>query len=540
MPPSPPNAGHLGTKLMRRLSKRIHAVAGLLLGLVQCAGAGALATVPCTRPAIQAISPADTTIVSATRQSDPVRYCDVFGYVTTRHPGPNHVNFELSLPAKGNGRFLFIGNGGFAGSSTSFSDFADLARLTKAGFAIVRTDTGHDGEPFDASWALDDRAKQDDYLFRGVHVTARAGKTITRQYYGQLSRAYFAGCSNGGRQGLVEAQRYPSDFDGVIAGAPALGAFVAGFNWNEQHLTADADSIIDWDKLALVDAAVRDNCDAIDGVVDGLIQDPRKCSFDHASLLCTAANDSNCLTTGQVSSLTAIYAGAATADGRVVYSGFPKSDSAADGSWAIWLSGFVPPDAPGAAKPWSEPTFPALQWTFQDQALRYFVFSDPDYDFRDFDIDSNDLAEFHRVWNRGGGEASDPDLSSFDKLGGKLIMYHGWNDPAVSALETIRYFEKVNEQRPGKSAARSARLFMVPGMEHCIGTGPGPNVFDPLVSLIDWVENGKAPDQIIASHFQDNDLTGKVTRTMPLCPYPRTAVFKRGDVNNASNWRCHP
>jgi feruloyl esterase len=526
---------------MNRQLRRFKVVAGLLLGFAPCTGPGALAAVGCTRSAVQSISPADTKIVSAAPQSEPVPYCDVLGYVTTRHPGPNQVNFKLRLPAKGNGRFLFIGNGGFAGGLEGVADFKDIAHLTEEGFAIAVTDTGHQGFVLDGSWALHDRAKQSDYLFRGVHVTATAGKAITGRFYGQLPRAYFAGCSNGGRQALVEAQRYPSDFDGIIAGAPALGAYIPGFNWNQRHLTANADGYLDSDKLALLDAAVLDSCDALDGVVDTLIQDPRKCDFDQASLLCTGGNDSNCLTAGQVASLTAIYNGAVRTDGQVVYSGFPKSDSAADSSWGIWMTGFFAPDASGHPEPWSDPTLAPLQFIFQDQGFKYFIFGDPEYNFLDFDIENrDDLARFHRVWNRGGGEATNPDLSAFEKQGGKLIIYHGWSDPALSALETIRYYEKVVDHWPGKSAARFARLFMIPGMQHCAGSGPGPNVFDPLASMIDWVENKKAPDKMIASHFQDNDRTGTLTRAMPLCPYPKTAIFKRGDVNDASNWRCHP
>jgi feruloyl esterase len=522
--------------------RRIHAVSALLLSLGPWAVPGALAAVNCTQSAIQTISPPNTTIVSATAQSDPVPYCDVFGYVTTQHPGPNQVNFELSLPAKGNGRFLFIGNGGLAGSlgfPEVYPDFEDLTLLTVAGFAIAFTDTGHEGNFLDGSWALDDQAKQDDFLFRGVHVTAFAGKTITRRFYGRRPHSYFAGCSDGGREGLVEAERYPADFDGIVAGDPALGAVIPGFTWNQEHLTADADNYIPADKLALVDAAVLNSCDAADGVVDGLIQDPRKCKFDPTSLLCSSGDSSNCLTSGQVASLKAVYAGANREDGRTVYSGFSKSDSAADGSSGIWITGPVPPDAPGTPEPWSDPELAPWQFIFQDQVLKFFVF-DPGYNSLSFDINSNDVAKVHMVWNRGGGEGTNPDVSAFQDRGGKLIIYHGWSDPAVTPLETVRYYQAVIQQQGGLDPTEQfARLFIAPGMQHCIGTGPGPNIFDPLTPLIDWVEKNVEPKRIVAAHFQDNDpSTGVVTRTMPLCPYPKTAVFKGGDVNKASNWGC--
>src|SRR5215470_14970845 len=243
-------------------AKSIYVVAALTLsfGLFP----ETLAAVDCTQSAIQVISTLNTTIVSATSQSDPVAYCKVLGYVTTVHPGPNQLNFELSLPAQGNGRFLFIGNGGFGGGfgfPAVYPDFENLSALTQTGFAIAFTDTGHQGIFLDGSWALNDQAKQDDYLFRGVHVTAVATKTITKTYYGRRTRSYFAGCSDGGREGLVEAQRYPGDFDGIVAGNPGIGPTLPGFNWNQEHLAASADSYIPPDKLALVDSSVMTSCD---------------------------------------------------------------------------------------------------------------------------------------------------------------------------------------------------------------------------------------------------------------------------------------
>jgi hypothetical protein len=528
---------------MNRQVTKILAVSALLLSLGPWAVPGALAAVDCTQSVIQTISPPNTTIVSATAQSDPVPYCDVFGYVTTLHPGPNQVNFELSLPAEGNERFLFIGNGGFGGGfgfPEVYPDFEDLTLLTRAGFAIAFTDTGHEGNFLDGSWALNDQAKQDDFLFRGVHVTAVAAKTITNRFYGRRSRAYFAGCSDGGREGLVEAERYPADFDGIVAGDPALGAVIPGINWNQEHLTAEADNHIPSDKLALVDAAVISSCDPADGVADSLIQDPRKCTFDPASLLCSSGDSSNCLTLGQVASLKAVYGGAIRTNGRIVYSGFSKSDSAANGSWGTWMTGLFPPDAPGTPEPWSDPELAPWQFIFQDQVLKFFVF-DPGYNSLSFDINSNDLARAHMIWNRGGGEGTNPDLSAFADRSGKLIIYHGWSDPAVSSLETVRYYQAVIEQQGGLDpTGQFARLFMAPGMQHCIGTGAGPNMFDPLTPLIDWVEKNVEPKRIVAAHFQDNDpSTGMVTRTMPLCPYPKNAFFKGGDVNLASNWGCH-
>ncbi len=536
-------------------------ILGWIFVLLLCMSLGSLRSaamsLPCTLPVIQSVAPPDTTIVSATEQSDPVSYCDVRGYVTTTHPGPNQVNFELGLPAAWNGRFLFVGNGGFAGSfdwpAVSLDAFNPFFFATEVstGFATAVTDTGHQGAgdlPFlDGSWALHDPAKQDDWLFRGVHVSAVAAKTIIKAFYGAAPHSYFAGCSDGGREGLVEAEQYPADFDGIVAGDPLIGDAFIGSNWDEEHLTAKPDNYLPQEKLALVDADVMQSCDAADGVADGLIQDPRKCTFNPARLLCTHGDAAGCLTTGQVATLKAIYAGASTADGQRVYSGFTKSDATGnpspiiDDGWDLWITGFVPPDAFGAAEPWSDPGLAPWMFIFQDQFMKFFVFSDPNYNSLTFNINSGDVRLAEAVINHGGAAATNPHLSVFRNRGGKLIMYHGWSDPALTPVETARYYKTVVQQQGGLNQTKQfARLFMAPGMRHCIGSGgPGPNVFDPLPSLIDWVEKGVAPEQILATHFKDNDpTTGIITRTMPLCPYPQKAVFEGGDVNDASNWNC--
>ena len=494
----------------------------------------------CTEPTIQKLSRSDTTIVSATFRSDPAPNCDVLGYVTTLNPGPNQVNFELTLPIRNNGRFLFIGNGGMAGSLSFpevFHDFEDLSSLTTSGYAIAFTDTGHQGSFLDGSWALFDQAKQDDYLFRGVHVAAVATKAIITKFYGQQPRSYFAGCSDGGREGLVEAQHYPDDFDGIVAGDPALGEFVAGFNWNQEHLTAASANFLTEDKLALVDSKILKSCDATDGVTDGLIQDPRKCTFNPNTLLCSYSGQPDCLTASEIGSLATVYEGARKANGQLVYSGFSKSNSSAGGGWAAWITGFAAPDAPGSAQPWSDPAAASWQFIFQDQALKYFVFGDPQYHSLRFRIDSADLAKLHSVWNYEGGEATNPDLSAFQRRGGKLIIYHGWSDPATSPVETIRYYQNVQQQSGRVATEAFARLFMVPGMEHCIATGSGPNIFDPLPAVTNWVESGSPPDRILAKQL--DSVTQEISRTMPLCPYPRAASFLGGSTKKASNWTCH-
>jgi feruloyl esterase len=520
---------------------------GLLLAfltvLVISGYPGSAAAANCNRSAIQSISPQRTTIVSATWKTEPTTFCDIIGYVTTNPRNPNQVNFELGLPTDWNGRLVFIGNGGFAGSLEFPSVFLDgftffplFSQLT-AGYATVVTDTGHEGFFLDGSWALNNRAKQDDWLFRGVHVTAVAAKSITRRFYGQRFHAYFVGCSDGGREALVEAQRFPTDFDGIIAGDPAIGLWIPGFTWNQQHLTSSADNWLPPETLALIDDTVMKTCDGNDGAEDSLIQDPRSCRLPLKDLLCSASSGPNCLTRAQASTLKAIRQGATNANGSNIYSGFTISN-VSDG-WPAWLSGFVAPDAPGSIQPWSDNNGAPLQFFFQSQFLQFFVF-DPQYDFMAFDFNGDDLQRAEGVLTRGGASGENPDLSVFRDRGGKLIIYHGWSDPAVSPLETVRYFRSVAHQE-GSIARTSAyaRLFMVPGMGHCAGSGKGPNTFDALPQLIDWVEAGTPPEQIIATEYQDNDpSSGSIVRSMPLCPYPHKADFKGGDTALAASWEC--
>lgn len=263
-----------------QLRKAVHTVVcALFLSLGPWAARSAGATIDCTQSAIQSVAPPNTTIVSATAQSDPVPYCDVLGYVTTMHPGPNQVNFELGLPGEWNGRFLLVGNGGFGGSFDFPSVYLDnltffpLLTEVSAGFATAITDTGHQGDFVDGNWALNDPSKQDDWLFRGVHVTAVTGRSITERFYGGEVHSYFAGCSDGGREGLVEAQKYPGDFDGITAGDPDVGDAGIGFNWNEEQVTSQPENYVPPAKIALLGKAVVTSCDATDGVVDHLIQD---------------------------------------------------------------------------------------------------------------------------------------------------------------------------------------------------------------------------------------------------------------------------
>lgn len=511
----------------------------------------ALANTTCDVTDIQAIFPSSSpvTIISATQESTP-SFCEVVGAIKTESDGETgKVEFKLGLPDNGNEwnhLFLFVGGGGFQGTLQSVT--GEVA----AGFATAVTDTGHESSfgplsALDGSFGLNADGSpnlpgREDFAVRAVHLSTLAARSITTSFYsGGLVDSYFDGCSTGGRQALVEAQKFPLDFNGIVAGDPAIGDPIAGFNWNQQALLAKPDSWLSPKKIELVDKAVLKECDGRDGVVDGLIQDPRKCNFHPESLECSGGDTSNCLTADQVTALKKIYAGARGPHHKQLYPGYTVSDPGGADGWSLWITGFYPPTFPIPSEPWGTPPTSFVkapfEWSFQDQFMKYFVFDDPTFNSLTFNFSSaKELAKLNAIVSEFGGNGVNPDLSPFFEDGGKLIMYHGWSDPALTPLISIKYYTSVARKLGGgfHHLQKYARLFMVPGMHHC-GGGPGPNVFDPLTPLINWTQGGKAPAEIPASHNNPN--TGTV-RSFPLCPYPETAVFQGGDVTDAANWKC--
>ena len=488
-------------------------VAALALAPLSAHAAG----VPCA--ALTSVAIADTTITSATivaALGTAPEHCLVIGHVDTE------INFELRLPTTTwNGKFYHAGGGGFVGSIPSSP--GALAR----GYAVIGTDTGHVGDgPFapalDGSWALNNLVRQVNFGHRAVHVVTVAGKKILHAFYGQTERlAYFEGCSNGGRQAMQEAERYPTDFDGIIAGAPALDwvGTMSGFVWNEQAVNAAPLSV---DKVALLAGAVLTACDAKDGLKDNLISDPRRCQFDAKTLQCTAGDAPTCLTAGQVETAKRIYHGATSSSGRPLYFGWPQGheDGAATG-WPFWITG--------------NGAIPPLQFLFADGYLRYFVFPSPPNP--SFDLLTSDLESDVRAMRPTGKflNATNADLSDFRAAGGKLIMWHGWADAALTAFRSIAYLQEAAEKtKRGHRLGEFFRLFLAPGMHHC-GGGPGPNTLDALSALESWVEHGIAPEQIVATHR-----TGTVVdRTRPLCAYPKEATYKGpGSMDDASSFVC--
>ncbi|HLK87020.1 MAG TPA: tannase/feruloyl esterase family alpha/beta hydrolase [Candidatus Binataceae bacterium] len=513
----------------------------------------AAAFLSCDATTLQGVAPAGTTIASATMHASP-SYCDVLGKIATASEGQNNtVIFELGLPSAWLGDFVMIGNGGFAGSLQAVTG-GEFIGAVDFGLAAAATDTGHESAlgplgSLDGSFGLVGNepafAAREDFSYRAVHLTALAGKAITMAYYGVPGMfSYFDGCSTGGRQALVEAQKFPTDFNGIVAGDPAIGDPIAGFNWNDQALLKSSAGYLTPENIELVDRAVLEECDGLDGMVDGLIQDPRKCHFDPRSLMCAGGNQTDCLNNQQVKTLQAIYSGAVTNGKRRLYPGYMASDPGGPDGWAQWITGFVPPQF-AVANPWGAPpaslAVAPLQWSFQDQFLKYFVFDDPAYDSLGFNFrHKSDVSALNSIVTEFRGNGENIDLAPFFNAGGKLVMYHGWSDPALTPRISVDYYTAVARLLYGGDFSRlqaNARLFMVPGMHHCAG-GPGPNVFDPLTPLIEWVQFGVPPVSIVAAHFVDNDPTKPVDRTMPLCPYPQRAKYIGGVVTQASSWVC--
>jgi Tannase and feruloyl esterase len=466
---------------------------------------------------------------SATYRALPA-FCRVQGVI--QPASDSHIGFELWLPASGwNGKYLGVGNGALGGSMTysvgPATNAHGLAEGLLAGYATSSTDTGHKGSVSDAQWALGHPEKIVDYGYRAIHETAEKSKSIVRAFYGDGPKhSYFSGCSTGGRQALMEAQRFPDDYDGIIAGAPASSFthIFAAQAMNVQATEATPASYIPAAKLPTLESAVLATCDALDGLKDGVIDDPRKCHFDPATLLCPGAESDTCLTQPQVVALKKIYAGPRTSKGEQIHPGFLPGSETGVGGWAAWFTS----NGPGNG----------LHSLFASVA-GMFIFQNPVWDYRAFDLDRDIKiadAKMGRTLN-----AIDPTLKAFENRGGKLILFHGWNDPALAPNGTVNYYENIVAKMGRKSAESFIRLYMVPSMQHC-GGGPGPNSFigAATAALDRWVEQGTRPDRIIATKYKtDGDQTSGVARTRPLCPYPNVARYRSsGSIDDAANFVC--
>ena len=523
-----------------------------LFSMIEAAPAAAQAKPACEK--LKNLQLADASILSAENVAagpftlppgmpapavDVPAFCRVRGEI--KPVSDSHILFEVWIPAEQwNGKFEQLGNGGLGGSINLFLVAAEM----KKGYATAGTDDGHQATPVDASWAVGHPEKVKDFGYRAVHETSVKSKKIIEAFYQKpLRYSYFNGCSEGGREALMEAQRYPDDFNGILAGAPAhkWTELMFGFAWNAQALNSPA-SFLPGPKRRAVREAALAACGAQDGVKDAFIKDPLQCHFDPSVLLCKGSDSDSCLTAEQVEALKKIYAGPHNPrTGQQISPGYEPGTEDTPGIPGISFASYVFGTAPGAS----------LDAIFSSAFFGGFVFEKPGWKFSDLNFDKDIATTEEKVGSVLN--ATNTDLTAFRSHGGKLVQYHGWNDGSPSPHHSVDYYEKVTEKMGGLNKTEDFyRLFMAPGMMHC-GSGPGPNLFGNMLdfgaandanqniftALERWTEQGIAPDGIIAKKYQDDDPAKGIEMTRLLCPYPQVAKWSgKGSPSVAQNWSC--
>ncbi len=471
---------------------------------------------------LMSLTTVDFTVVKASLQTNEVEFCAVSGVI------PSEIRFAVDLPTNWNGRLFMRGNGGLAGTPPeSPGRRRGSLQAMKYGFATVYTDTGHDRRVEQGgTFAYRNLHKLIDYGYRAVHLTAQTAKVLSEHYYRSApDYSYFMGCSTGGRQALMSAQRFPDDFDGIIAGAPAND--YSGLKFSQAwRMTALKEKPLDGKEVEILAGHIYAKCDALDGLRDGLIDDPRACQFDPEEDLprCDGVDEATCFSNEEIAALKQYYASVKLA-GDVIYPGHPVgSEVSGPGYDGVARSGWIP---------WLiNERGPALLDLLGSDFFRYMVFveDDPDFDWTKFNYDAipDNLGQFRDIV-----DAVDADLRTYRDSGGKLISYFGWADPDINPLTAISYHEAVAKRVSG-DVNDFYRLFMVPGMFHCAG-GPGADSFDVMTPLINWVEGEQKPASISAQHMQK----GEIKFSRLLCPYPQVARLQSGaDPNDASSFRC--
>lgn len=452
-----------------------------------------------------------------------VAFCRVSG--TAQPAAGSEIHFELWLPPRGNwnGKLAGVGSGG----SRGIIEYGALWRGLEREYATLATDNGHRSEQgYDVSWALGHPERIIDFGYRAQHSVTEAGKVLIQQFYGRTPRhSYFIGCSQGGHHGLTEAQRFPEDYDGILAGAPAYSWTneMAGQAWNVRALRQIPEGALRKEKLALLHQAVAKACAG----VDGLIEDPRQCSFDPGVIECNAADSNSCLTREEVAAVRKLYEGPRTSAGVQIYPGLSRGG---EGEWD---------------RLWSDPKHLGGSW---EGFYRYMVYDNPTWDLATLNFDRDPALAKEKL----GGilDPDNPDLSLFARRGGKLIVYHGWGDDMVPAQVSVEYWALLTSKLGESHVKESFRLFMIPGMAHC-GGGSGANVLfhsekanavpldperDMLTTLEQWVEQGRAPSKFVASRVNEQ---GVVERTRLICGYPILAKYRgEGDVARAESFVC--
>ena len=458
------------------------------------------------------------------RGGAPAPYADLPAFcrvaATLRPSGDSAINVEVWLPAAGgsapwNGKLEALGGQGWAGTI----GYAGLRDGLRRGYAVTATDSGHTGGA--GIFALEHPEQLVDFAYRSAHEMTLAAKTIVTTFYGSGPRlSYWDGCSTGGRMALTEAQRFPEDFDGIIAGAPAnfsshqaaqMMSVALAVHPPSREASADEASYIPPAKYSLIHQAVVEACDARDGAKDGVLEDPTRCDFDPGTLECKGEDAATCLTPAEVSAARKIYAPIVN----------PRTRET-----------IFPGLSPGSELAWGTVAGPQ-PLAFPREIYQFIVFKDPMWDYKMLDLD-RDVARAEKAYD-GMMDAINPDLTAFFKRGGKLLQYHGWSDQAVAPANSVNYYNSVVRKSGGDGRVQqSYRLFMVPGMTHCAG-GEGTSSFDALAALERWKEQGQAPAHIPASRMAG----GVVNRTRPLCPYPEVATYKgAGSIDEAANFVC--
>jgi tannase/feruloyl esterase len=515
-------------------------LANIAFAIMGCAPTSAFAAQDCAGLANLKIE--NTNLLSAaevTASGDLPAYCRVLGFVRPA------INFEIRLPLQGwNGKFYMAGCGGFCG--TLNSDAGGFLNAMNFGlrrnYTVSTSDSGHWGTgAIDGRWAMNNPVAQMDWAQRSVPETARVTKAIIRAYYGtEQKKSYFAGCSTGGRMAAMEALRKPPlDFDGIISGAPALdytGLVATFFAWvTKANTGSDGRPVFPASKLKLLQDAVYAACGQKDGVEGGIVSDPRACKFKPSALQCRAGNATDCLTEAEVGVVEKWYRGPVNSLGQQLYPGGIPFGS--EPHWPRWLTG------PGNASP----AMPQFARDF----IRYMAFepaAGPSFKVTDFDFDRDPprmafTAAMYNVttFDPETGETRAGDMSAFRQAGGKLIMYHGWADPLVTPLLTVQFYETLVNKSGGLAATQDfARLFMVPGMDHCGIQTNGPGIadtgIDPLTALEQWVEQGKVPSELIATKTASG---GQTLWRRPVCAHPKVARYRgAGDPTDPANFTC--
>jgi feruloyl esterase len=500
-------AAALALVVAMALVGRVNAAGSSCESLLKFAAANTSVTLSEVVPAGGFQLPAGRGGANAPRFSDLPAFCRV---AATLKPTPDSdIKIEVWMPASGwNGKFQAVGNGGWAGTIS----YPAMAQALARGYATTSTDTGHSTPG--ASFAFGHREKLVDYAYRSEHEMTVKAKSIINAFYGSApSRSYFNGCSTGGRQALMEASRYPEDFDGIIAGAAAnpKTRLDTWRIWMGLQTMRDPATRIPQEKYPAIHQAVLAACDGLDGLKDGLIDDPTRCNFDARVMSCKGADGPSCLTPQQVQSVNIVLGPAKSP--RTGAEIFPGYQPGTELQWGRLIGGTEP----------------------YDTALDQFrmVFNDPKWDWRTFDVD-RDLARAEEDLKGLLTSIDAKSISAFFGRGGKLLTYHGWSDQDIAPLASVNFYKNVVSAVGDAKASSSLKLFMVPGMGHC-GGGEGPNTFDMVAPLEQWVEKGQAPVRVVASHSTN----GKVDRTRPLCAYPQVARYNgTGSSDDAENFVC--